>query len=188
MELRHPTSSRRSAGNGNGALSSATGAPCSLAKLAGRLMVCNPMGYWALGKIPAPPKNHPGGLGLACHDCKLMNDLARPHPIIALVVAALAVQALATACGSGNATLPGAPPEAPLDSNVPKPLPDAGYVHPVGSPCTEAEVKTCKVLLPAHGPIRPCFVGVQICTEGKWGPCIDPPADAGRAGNDSAMN
>jgi len=92
-------------------------------------------------------------------------------------------------CGGGDEGPRGAPVETPIpDSGRPKPLPDSGYMQPVGAPCVEGDMKPCKVLLPAHGSIHPCFVGVQICTDGKWSQCIDPPGDAGLAGDGSALN
>jgi hypothetical protein len=99
-----------------------------------------------------------------------------------------ALVAGAIGCGGGDEAPPMAPIEVPLpDAGRPKPLPDSGYMQPVGAPCAEAEMKDCKVLLPAHGSIHPCFVGVQICIHGKWSECIEPPGDAGFVGDGSAL-
>jgi hypothetical protein len=106
-----------------------------------------------------------------------------------LLATCFALVAGVIGCGGGDEAPPMAPLEVPiLDSGRPKPLPDSGYSQPVGGSCVEADMKPCKVLLPAHGNIHPCFVGVQICTDGKWSACIDPPGDAGLAEGGSAVN
>ena len=104
-----------------------------------------------------------------------------------LLATCFALLAGAVGCGGGDEAPPGAPTEVPVDSGPPMWLPDTGYIEPVGGSCEEAEMKPCKVLLPAHGSIHPCFIGVQICTDGKWSECIDPPSDAGLAGDGSAL-
>lgn len=105
-----------------------------------------------------------------------------------LLATCFALVAGAIGCGGGDEAPAGAPPEVPLkDAGRPPPLPDSGYVQPVGGSCAEADMKDCKVLLPAHGSIHPCFVGVQICIDGKWSECIEPPGDAGLVGDGSAV-
>lgn len=37
--------------------------------------------------------------------------------------------------------------------------------------CTEGERKTCRVYLPSHNGVQPCFVGEQLCTGSIWGNC-----------------
>ncbi len=95
----------------------------------------------------------------------------------------LALVGGAAGCGSGDQAPPGPPLEAPTDSGPNRQNGDSSYMLPVGSPCTEGTMKACKVLLPAHGSIHPCFVGVQICSGGAFGPCVErpeagPPSDA----------
>jgi hypothetical protein len=105
-----------------------------------------------------------------------------------LLATCFALVAGAIGCGGGDEAPSGAPPEVPIrDSGPIRPLPDATILQPVGGTCAEADMKECKVLLPAHGSIHPCFVGVQICIKGKWSDCIEPPGDAGRVGDGSAV-
>jgi hypothetical protein len=105
-----------------------------------------------------------------------------------LLATCFALVAGAIGCGGGDESPAGALPEVPVpDAGPVRPLPDSGYIQPVGAPCAEADMKECKVLLPAHGSIHPCFVGVQICIKGKWSDCIEPPGDAGRVGDGSAV-
>jgi hypothetical protein len=40
-------------------------------------------------------------------------------------------------------------------------------------PCEDGDVKQCRVYLPAHGQVQPCFVGEQVCVEGTWSDCGD---------------
>jgi len=104
-----------------------------------------------------------------------------------LALPSLFVAGLGVACGSDEAP-PGAPPEVYFDSGPTAPLPDATILAPKGTPCVEGTMKVCKVLLPAHGPVHPCFVGVQICINGELGDCVERP-EAGAASPDgSAVN
>lgn len=105
---------------------------------------------------------------------------------VRLLLAPFAVMAGVGACGSNDAAPPGAPPEALLDGGPTSKLPDGGFMRPIGSTCTLGAMQACKVLLPAHGSIHPCFVGVQICSNGTWGPCTDPPEAGARADGSTA--
>ena len=40
-------------------------------------------------------------------------------------------------------------------------------------PCDDGDVKQCRVYLPAHGQVQPCFVGEQVCVDGAWSECGD---------------
>ena len=69
-----------------------------------------------------------------------------------LLATSFALFAGAIGCGRGDETPPLAPIEKPVpDSGRPMRIPDSGYMQPVGTSCTESEMKPCKVLLPAHG-------------------------------------
>jgi hypothetical protein len=37
--------------------------------------------------------------------------------------------------------------------------------------CEAGTSQECRVYLPAHDGIQPCFVGVQQCIDGAWGQC-----------------
>ena len=39
--------------------------------------------------------------------------------------------------------------------------------------CTEGEIRECVVELGTHGQITTCWVGVERCTKGHWGPCSE---------------
>jgi hypothetical protein len=40
--------------------------------------------------------------------------------------------------------------------------------------CTSGDARECKVMLGLHGDVVNCFVGIQFCDGGNWGPCHDP--------------
>lgn len=42
--------------------------------------------------------------------------------------------------------------------------------------CLPGDTRTCKVNLAQHGGVVSCFVGVQTCVAGQWGPCQEGPA------------
>lgn len=65
----------------------------------------------------------------------------------------------ADAAASGDALDAASPPNTPQQ--------DASDA----AACVEGSERSCKVPLPSHGPVENCFVGVEVCTNGHWGPC-----------------
>lgn len=45
---------------------------------------------------------------------------------------------------------------------------------PGTSRCDELQVRECHIALPGQGSVQNCFAGLQLCADGKWGPCSDP--------------
>lgn len=39
--------------------------------------------------------------------------------------------------------------------------------------CADGATRECHVTLGQHGSVVTCYRGVQVCTEGAWGPCTD---------------
>lgn len=37
--------------------------------------------------------------------------------------------------------------------------------------CEEGATRDCRIYLPSHDGVQPCFVGVQECTASTWGEC-----------------
>lgn len=37
--------------------------------------------------------------------------------------------------------------------------------------CTTGETYACRIYLPTHNDIQPCFVGEQVCEESLWSDC-----------------
>ncbi len=64
-------------------------------------------------------------------------------------------------------------PDAAADSDdaTPDATPDATVL----AECVEGSQRSCKRTLPSHGQVNNCFVGVETCTNGEWGPCGDEP-------------
>lgn len=52
--------------------------------------------------------------------------------------------------------------------------------------CTPGSTQECRVYLPAHDGIQPCFVGEQRCVNSRWSECAD--ALLVDANNDSAID
>ena len=92
----------------------------------------------------------------------------------ALVVVVLGLPA----CGSsGERPSPVAGENGDTGPDVLATNPDASPGKEAGSQavCVEGSQRTCKVTLPSHGQINNCFVGVEICENGQWGPCSPEP-------------
>ncbi|HTV20451.1 MAG TPA: hypothetical protein VMG12_17325 [Polyangiaceae bacterium] len=47
---------------------------------------------------------------------------------------------------------------------------DARDVYATGA-CTDGETRACRVYLPSHNDVQPCFVGEQTCASSRWGEC-----------------
>ena len=82
-----------------------------------------------------------------------------------------------SACGSGHDR----PPPAPADEGH---VPSTDLNHYDSSTadsrdtvaegeCEVGTTQACRVYLPAHDGIQPCFVGEQVCVEEHWGDCED---------------
>lgn len=89
---------------------------------------------------------------------------------------ALAVFALlAVACERSEARP--APPESEADIDLTDLIQyeptsaDTRDVYATGS-CTDGETRACRVYLPSHNDVQPCFVGEQTCTSARWGECV----------------
>lgn len=95
---------------------------------------------------------------------------------------------LCVGCGSDS----GRPPPARSDSELPdlsaydSSTADSRDVWARGS-CEAGTIKECRVYLPAHDGIQPCFVGVQKCVDGQWGRCDEAELVDANAG-DSALD
>lgn len=46
--------------------------------------------------------------------------------------------------------------------------------------CNDGATRKCKVKLPTQSGVTNCFVGVEVCEAGQWGPCRDPNDVRGR--------
>lgn len=47
---------------------------------------------------------------------------------------------------------------------------DARDIFASGS-CEDGAVQECRIYLPAHNGVQPCFVGEQVCNGTAWGEC-----------------
>jgi len=81
---------------------------------------------------------------------------------------------LASACGSDDRP----PPPAAGDYEIPdlvnydSTTADARDVFANGE-CETGATQTCRIYLPSHDGIQPCFVGMQACVDTHWGICDD---------------
>lgn len=48
-----------------------------------------------------------------------------------------------------------------------------GACEPEVIRCTEGAIRECSVKLPTHDDTSNCFVGVEVCADGEWGPCVE---------------
>ncbi len=88
----------------------------------------------------------------------------------AMLAGALALAApLFVACGSDEI-----PPPAPAPATANSALAGGAAVatNSGATPCTNQQVRECRVELAQQGAVQNCFVGLQLCTNGAWGPCL----------------
>ncbi len=102
-----------------------------------------------------------------------MNDdvkFPRPMLVLCIVVAALPY----FACGSPDERPPPSPSESELDRAVlvqyDTSTADSRDVFATGG-CTEGATQACRIYLPSHNDVQPCFVGQQVCADASWGQC-----------------
>lgn len=86
---------------------------------------------------------------------------------------ALAITLMAFACSS-NDRPPPAQPQDDLDlsdlEQYDRGSADVRDILASGG-CTDGETQVCRIYLPSHNDIQPCFVGEQLCTDSTWGDC-----------------
>ncbi len=86
---------------------------------------------------------------------------------------ALALALSSFACGADGERPPPSEDNGPsqIDPGDPK---GAGAGDDVADgPCEAGATKQCRIYLPSHNDIRPCFVGEQVCEDGRWSDCGD---------------
>ena len=87
-----------------------------------------------------------------------------------LTVALMLAMPLFVACGSDES-----PPPAPAPAAKARPW----WAHRLvlegaastAAACADQQVQECRVELGQQGTVQNCFVGLQLCSKGVWGPC-----------------
>jgi hypothetical protein len=86
--------------------------------------------------------------------------------------AALAL--LALACQSPDDRPPPSESEADVDlTDLVQYEPtaaDSRDVYATGA-CSDGATRSCRIYLPSHNDVQPCFVGEQTCISSRWGDC-----------------
>jgi hypothetical protein len=96
------------------------------------------------------------------------------HPKARRRVAYPLVVLLALACNGSPERPPPSPPESDTalsdlvhyDTSTA----DARDVFATGA-CVDGATRDCRVYLPSHNDVQPCFVGEQACASSQWGEC-----------------
>jgi len=105
-----------------------------------------------------------------------MMKLAAPRrntPLLGLG-ALFTLAVLVSGCGSSSADRPPAPAEAdPETTDLARYDSSSGDARDVfaSGGCDEGAMQDCRIYLPSHDGVQPCFVGVQECTDSTWGEC-----------------
>ena len=92
---------------------------------------------------------------------------------LAQAAAAIALALCAVACG-GSDEDPATDFDIdgmPTDIDPPDLTPTSADL--LEGPCVEGTVESCRVPLSAHGDVRNCFVGIQVCVDGAWSACME---------------
>ena len=102
---------------------------------------------------------------------------------------------------TGRTSETGVPAQLPSENDRPPPAPAGSEVPDLASydsrtgdsrdvwaegGCEAGSMQECRVYLPAHDGIQPCFVGVQKCVDGEWALCDEAELVDANAG-DSAL-
>lgn len=97
---------------------------------------------------------------------------AAPRSLLALFGAAFVSFALGACGGSGR------PPPAQSDEDIDladlvrydASAADSRDIFASGA-CDEGAEQECRIYLPSHNGVQPCFVGRQVCGGAEWGEC-----------------
>jgi hypothetical protein len=101
-----------------------------------------------------------------------MLSLTAPRSVLRLLGVALVPLAVA-ACGD-----PERPPPAQSNEDIDladlvrydASSADLRDIFASGS-CEDGAVQECRIYLPSHNGVQPCFVGQQVCGGAQWGEC-----------------
>lgn len=100
--------------------------------------------------------------------------MARTRYIVKHTGALAAFVLLALACQGSEDRPPPSGSEADLDlTDLIQYEPtsaDARDVYATGT-CSEGTTRACRIYLPSHNDVQPCFVGEQACISARWGEC-----------------
>lgn len=96
------------------------------------------------------------------------------HSLVRGCSAHRALLLLALACGGS----PERPPPSESDTDISltdlyeydRMAADGRDVYASGA-CVDGATRVCRVYLPSHNDVQPCFVGEQLCGGGQWGEC-----------------
>ncbi len=93
-------------------------------------------------------------------------DLAR------LVLVLAAVAPMLGACGSEESPPPAPAPASSALAGAASTSPDNKATSNSVAPCTDKQVRECRVELGQQGTVQNCFVGLELCSNGAWGSCL----------------
>jgi len=96
------------------------------------------------------------------------------YHIVKHVGATATLVLLALACDSSEERPPPAESEANIDLadlvRYDTTAADERDVYATGA-CTDGATRECRVYLPSHNDVQPCFIGEQTCADSRWGEC-----------------
>jgi len=93
-------------------------------------------------------------------------------PTRLVLVLALAAPMLG-ACGSDETPPPApAPASSALSGSASTSTDNVATSTASTGPCTDRQVRECRKELGQQGTVQNCFVGLELCANGVWGPCL----------------
>jgi len=94
----------------------------------------------------------------------------RRFALAQLLVTLVATVPVLTACGADES--PPLPAPAGANSALAGTLGNTNATGNGAAPCSNKQVRECRVELGQQGTVVNCFIGLQLCEEGTWGPCL----------------
>ncbi len=90
-----------------------------------------------------------------------------------LVLVLALVTPMLGACGSDETPPPApAPASSALAGSGSTSTDNVATSAAGATPCTNKQVRECRVELGQQGTVQNCFVGLELCSNGAWGPCL----------------
>ncbi len=88
-----------------------------------------------------------------------------------LVLAVALAAPMLGACGSDEVPPP-APAPAVSNSSLTGASSASSAIGNSVAPCVDKRVRECRIELGRQGAVQNCFVGLELCANGAWGPCL----------------
>jgi hypothetical protein len=98
--------------------------------------------------------------------------MIRTFVLARLTLVLIAIAPMLGACGSDESPPPAPAPASSALTGGSTSTDNMATSTTNAAPCTDKQVRECRIELGQQGTVQNCFVGLELCSNGAWGPCL----------------